>query len=331
MMKPLISVVIPTYNREAMLPAAIRSVLAQTHNDFEIVVVDDGSTDRTAEVVEAMMRKQRDDGHPGPRIRYVFQRNMGPSAARNAGIEMARGDWIAFLDSDDTWLPEKLDWQARAVAGCGDGFGACFSDARLVDSSGLDVSAFARAGLEFAEPISTFPGATRRLARNFGGIWVQTLLARTDLIKRINGFDITLRFAEDHDFLFRLSLITGFAYVNRVLATIDRTSRNFDPTAQPRVWDKLDVRLGGEQQRLEKWLDLEGCYPPDVRTTLLRNLRSVHSSWANWHLENNQFAKARHAAATALSYNVTASLAVKWALIRAVPRLAKRLAPAPSG
>jgi len=100
---PLISVIIPTCNRVTFVCEAIDSVLAQTEKDFELIVVDDGSTDATAATVESY----------GERVRYLFQSNAGASAARNCGIKNARGKLITFLDSDDLWLPKKL---ARQMA-----------------------------------------------------------------------------------------------------------------------------------------------------------------------------------------------------------------------
>ncbi len=98
-----ISVIIPTFNRGTQLIRALDSVLAQTYPPLEIIVIDDGSTDDTANIV----RKQY------PSVTYQLQENQGVSSARNRGLEIASGDWIAFLDSDDAWLPEKL---ARQVA-----------------------------------------------------------------------------------------------------------------------------------------------------------------------------------------------------------------------
>lgn len=102
MSSPLISVIIPTYNRAAFLFEAVDSVLKQTFSDFELIVVDDGSTDGTA---DSLIEKYEG------RFIYRYQPNQGVSAARNQGIQMARGQWIAFLDSDDLWLPEKLETQ----------------------------------------------------------------------------------------------------------------------------------------------------------------------------------------------------------------------------
>jgi glycosyltransferase involved in cell wall biosynthesis len=115
--EPQVSIIIPTYNRAHFLPDAIESVFAQTYRNWELIVVDDGSTDNTKEVVEKY----------GSRVRYFYQENKGPGAARNLGIRQARGEYIAFLDSDDMWMPEKLERQVRlferepdvGLAGCG--------------------------------------------------------------------------------------------------------------------------------------------------------------------------------------------------------------------
>src|SRR5581483_10473204 len=108
---PKVSVIIPTYNRAYTLEASINSVLAQTFTDFELIVVDDGSTDDTPQ----LMRRIIESGTPGSdRIRYVVQEQQGQSGAFNNGVRIASGEWIAFLDSDDIWLPTKLELQLRA-------------------------------------------------------------------------------------------------------------------------------------------------------------------------------------------------------------------------
>ena len=101
----LVSVIIPTYNRENWIKEAIKSVLAQTYTPYEIIVVDDGSSDNTRKALSSFRS----------RIRYVFQPNSGPSSARNKGIELSSGEWIAFLDSDDLWKPKKLEKQMQAL------------------------------------------------------------------------------------------------------------------------------------------------------------------------------------------------------------------------
>ncbi len=101
-----ISVIIPTYNRRELLARALKSVINQTCPAAEIIVIDDGSIDETGRMVRQQF----------PQVHYIYQRNRGVSHARNVGIKHAGGDWIAFLDSDDEWLPDKLRCQCAALA-----------------------------------------------------------------------------------------------------------------------------------------------------------------------------------------------------------------------
>lgn len=102
---PKVSVIIPTYNRGEFIGKAIDSVLKQTYTNYEIIVVDDGSTDDTRKVVKSY----------GKKVRYIYQENKGPSAARNRGINAAKGEYVAFLDSDDQFLPHKLQIQMNFI------------------------------------------------------------------------------------------------------------------------------------------------------------------------------------------------------------------------
>ncbi|RBP48276.1 glycosyltransferase family 2 protein [Arenicella xantha] len=104
-----LSILIPTYNRQALLVRALESVFAQDwlveREDYEVIVIDDGSTDGTADMIAVQF----------PQVRYIYQTNRGVSSARNTGLGVAEGDWIALLDSDDNWLPEKLSLQFSAL------------------------------------------------------------------------------------------------------------------------------------------------------------------------------------------------------------------------
>ncbi len=102
---PEVSVIIPVFNLETFLQEAVDSVMGQTFRDFEIILVDDGSADRSHGIIESYRQREPD------RVRAIFQEHAGAAAARNAGIEMARGEWIAFLDGDDSWMPVKLEIQ----------------------------------------------------------------------------------------------------------------------------------------------------------------------------------------------------------------------------
>lgn len=116
MSTPLISVIIPSYNRAHVIEKSARSVLEQTFTDFELLIIDDGSADNTRQVVEGL----QDD-----RVRYVFQENAGACAARNHGIALARGEYIAFHDSDDLWYPDKLERQLHCIRKTGSDIVIC--------------------------------------------------------------------------------------------------------------------------------------------------------------------------------------------------------------
>ena len=109
MSKNLVSIIMPAYNAEKYIADSIRSVLAQTYQNWELIVVDDGSNDRTAAIVHEFVGRDR-------RIKYLFQENGRLGKARNTGIRNSMGSLVAFLDSDDLWLPAKLDAQTRAIA-----------------------------------------------------------------------------------------------------------------------------------------------------------------------------------------------------------------------
>lgn len=109
---PTVSVIIPAYNSAKYIGEAIESVFAQTYPVHEINVVDDGSTDDTAKIVQEHVRAQEHKS-TGAQVKYIYQNNKGPAAARNAGIRAATGDYIAFLDSDDIWLSEKIELQIK--------------------------------------------------------------------------------------------------------------------------------------------------------------------------------------------------------------------------
>jgi len=193
---PAISVIIATYNRAELLKRAIKSVLRQTFTDFELIVVDDGSTDETPEVLKEW----------AGRIRVVRQQNLGCPAARNAGIFASNADLIAFLDSDDYWLETKLQRQLRLM-----------DDPRVVLSA-------TNWRFEDADPRPAFSDAEQAKIEHLGDpleflcqptghrILPSTIIVRRSLFNRIGWFDVRLRSAgEDTRFLFRSAFEGSFA------------------------------------------------------------------------------------------------------------------------
>src|SRR2546428_4234233 len=163
---PTVSVIVPTFNRSKLVVNAIQSVLCQTYRDYEIIVVDDGSTDNTAEALTPYM----------DRIRYVYQANLGASAAQNRGVQLARGKWISILASDDLWLPTKLEAQLKVVASLGKDFGACFTNCDFFGNTHVIPSAFEQAGVNEGRPFCSLEGPFTFGFAQHPGIYVQSVL-----------------------------------------------------------------------------------------------------------------------------------------------------------
>jgi glycosyltransferase involved in cell wall biosynthesis len=183
---PLISVIIPTRDRCALLQEAIMSVVAVRCVGFEleIIVVDDGSTDETAKVVQS---------YP---ITYLRTDRQGASAARNVGMLAARGDYIAFLDDDDVWLPHTLAPQMRVFEEHPE-YGAVFARVQLTDADRRP----------YGSPIPTWPKDSGWIFDDLLTYWPQlgSVIVRTAVAREVGGFDPTLLSEEDWDWLLRIA------------------------------------------------------------------------------------------------------------------------------
>jgi len=209
-----VSTVIPTYNRRAQVLGAIESVLRQTVSVDEIIVVDDGSTDGTPELVRERF---------GSRVKVVQQKNAGAAAARNRGIHEAQGKWIAFLDSDDLWLPTKMERQMEALARFGDRVGLCFTDCIFTGDPALTLSVFGVTGFTGKPMTGLLEEPARHIVARRDPLWLQSVVARRSLLMEIGGFDETLLLGEDTDLFLRLSFKAEFCYVGEALVQVDRT------------------------------------------------------------------------------------------------------------
>lgn len=219
-----ISVVIPTYNRREQVLEAVASVMAQTSAPFEIVVVDDGSTDDTARYFETM----------GDPVRYHRTENRGVSAARNHGVNVSRGDWIAFLDSDDEWHPEKLEHQVACVGKTG--AKVCFAGSEDEDGNRLDDLAVMDSSLSDAES-KAYPPTDHRLFRHPRHPFIQSALIEKKALLRAGLFDESLRVAEDTKLIYRLVMNHGYGAVNEKLVRIcrKRTTRGLSDDDEPKI------------------------------------------------------------------------------------------------
>lgn len=201
----LVSIVMPAWNSAQTLPRAIDSVLEQTWPQREIIVVDDGSTDATLSVLAGY----------GDKLRIVSQPNRGPSSARNCGLREAQGQYVAFLDADDHWLPKKLERQVALLDAQPD-IGFCSTATAVVDSQG--------------EVVRNWP------CRNAADPLLETLfmhsaavsgstssvLARRELLLEVGGFDEHLRGFEDPDLWIRLAARTSYACIPDALTVVVR-------------------------------------------------------------------------------------------------------------
>ncbi|GAB5500683.1 MAG: glycosyltransferase [Pseudohongiellaceae bacterium] len=196
-MAETVSVIIPSFNRRHCLPRALDSVLAQTVPALEIIVVDDGSSDGTRSLIASDY----------PQVTYLWQPNRGVSAARNAGIEAARGDWLAFLDSDDEWLPSKLELQLALASS--------MPQCPLVHSDEIWI----RSGVRV--------NAMRKHEKAGGYIFERCLplcaispsaaLIRATLFDELGGFDTALAACEDYELWLRICSRYPVAYVDQPL------------------------------------------------------------------------------------------------------------------
>lgn len=208
---PTVSVVIPTFNRAHQICEAVDSALAQTWQDAEVIVVDDGSSDNTRDVLE----------HYRSRIRYIHQDNKGVSAARNAGIREAQGQFISILDSDDLWLPEKVALQMQAFAENPSlGLVSCFS--RFVDLDGHQLDESTPAPVNPATQ-GRIPLRTLLLGNCVSG--GSNAVIRRECLDAVGLFDENLVSAEDWEMWIRIAKRFPIGFVTEAL-TIVRVSPN---------------------------------------------------------------------------------------------------------
>lgn len=195
----MVSVIIPTYNREKTLRRSIDSVLSQSYRDLELIISDDCSTDRTRELVESI---------EDPRVRYVrLEKNSGACAARNAGIDAAKGEWIAFQDSDDSWLPGKLERQLEVLEETK--ADVCFHKLRRHYRQSGKIKYFPR------PDESGF--MTHRQMCNEPMISTQTIIGKREVFEE-HRFDPKVKKAQDYDWGIRASQNHSIYYLNEVLA-----------------------------------------------------------------------------------------------------------------
>ena len=247
-----VSVIISTYNRAGSLPRAVNSVLAQTFTDFELIIVDDCSTDTTQEVI----RKFAD-----PRIHSVrHENNAGGSVARNTGIAYAKGEYVAFLDDDDEWFESKLARQARVLDESEPRVALVYTWFDLIEASSRKRRVGGRSAISgdiFEDMLGwAIPAPT------------STYMVRAEAARKVGGFDETLPIAQDLDFLLRISMRWHVAVVEDVLMLMHKEDGYISVAQRPNAMTHLVNYLKSHIRRFNRELSER----PKTYARVLRNL-----------------------------------------------------------
>ncbi len=242
--------VVPAYNATQTISAALRSAFAQELAPLEVIVVDDGSKDGTADLIAGEF----------PQVRLVRQENAGPSRARNAACDLAQVEWLAFLDADDVWLPQKLKLQAAALAGA--------------PEIGMCSTSWVRSLSQAPESFPAVPLPTRRYRwediLRLNRFQTSTALVRRDLYQRVGGFRPEIDGTEDWDFWMRVSQYTDDLHIELPLVVYRDEQASYSKNSR-RVYDAMHRMLSllgppagpisaQEMRRLIAWHDVRWAY-----------------------------------------------------------------------
>ena len=272
---PACSVILPAYNREAEIERAIRSVLAQSFADFELIIVDDASSDATVAAALHVV---------DPRVSiYRLTVNGGAPRARNAGVARARGTWIAFQDSDDEWRPTLLERHAGALSDASVGFSFCQLEQRY------------GAGVRHYPPAGYRPSASLRTDFLHGSIAsTQTLATRRALFDAVGGFDEALHRFQDWDLVLRLSAQARGRYIPEPLAIAYESANSLTSSAakgiaaRSRILDKYADAFADEPAALARHCHILGRQTQklgcrgDARAYFTRAVRARPVQIAGW-------------------------------------------------
>lgn len=271
MTTPLVSVIIPTYNRRELLGEAVASVQSQTFTDYELIIVDDGSTDDTAAYLHNLADQM------GNRLKHIRQNNAGASSARNRGLELARGQWTAFLDSDDLWRQTKLErymQAARELPHLNVWYGPM--DAATTDLHAVPGRNKPCIAGKLTEPL---------FHKSF--VHMPTVMARTNILLTHGGFDEQLTVAEDLHLWLRVSLHNEFGLIDEPLAIRRLHDRRLSKSNACR-----NIRL--KVAMLERFYYTEGGRQ-FIDTQSARNrLTRINYSAGRTHLWSGQPGPAKH-------------------------------------
>lgn len=268
--QPLISVVVPAYNCEKYLERALGSALDQSWTNIEIIVIDDGSTDGTAEQAAKF----------GDKINYVSQSNAGASSARNKGIQLAKGEYIAFLDADDSWVPTKLELQMEVFRRHPEVVMVCTRSLHLNEElesehNALESPAFDPDAVQLEDFKNLFENPY---------LATSTVMVSTEVAREVGGFDTGLVTAEDLDFYFNCCWHRGFSRLNQQLVYKAEVEGSLG--GGPRTYsDNMFV--------INRFIERHEEFRRDYSSSIQRQKLYIYTRWINYLLYHGDGKQAR--------------------------------------
>ncbi|OPY61567.1 MAG: putative teichuronic acid biosynthesis glycosyltransferase TuaG [Syntrophorhabdaceae bacterium PtaU1.Bin034] len=257
---PLVSVIIPTYNRAGVVRRAVQSVLNQDYRHFEVLVVDDGSTDETG----LFFRKINND-----RLQFIrLEKNVGGAQARNIGLNRARGEFVAFLDSDDEWLPSKLTKQVQKFRDLPEEYGLVYCGLLFVHHNGKPGKEYLmNASGSFLDDL---------LVQNLIGS-MSSVMVKKRFLQPLGGFDPLMKSCQDWELYIRLMKMCRFHAVNEALVRyhIDKDDRS-------RISNRIDSVLQGHVRLMEKFKDDYDCLPREKKIRHAKRMTNLFLEVGDW-------------------------------------------------
>lgn len=317
----MISVIVPAYNSERNISEAISSILKQTYQDFEIIIIDDGSTDNTKPKVFDYI-----DKNPG-KIRYFYQQNKGPGYARNRGIEEARGEYIAFLDADDTLIEESLSERADFLDE-NPNVSAVFADYYLrISDKDHKLQLAQTQFLDFFKDTIKYRSGKRII---FGErfyfkylefsplpVWTGTVMMRKEIIKEIGHFKTDISVGEDTEYWLRIIKRYNIGYISEPLAYYNHHKSRLTKQAEKTGLDCINLY----QELYRNSLDAR------IRKILKKRLAESYYSLGYYYRNNALLKKARKYLAKSIINNPGCLKSYKNLLLTFIPQAIKNEYP----
>ncbi|MGH8200117.1 MAG: glycosyltransferase family 2 protein [Steroidobacteraceae bacterium] len=226
MIRPQVSIIMPTFNRLDWLRSAVASVLAQTHRDWELILVDDGSEAPTTEYLRGLR------GNGDSRFRVILGEHCGnPPAVRNVALRAARGEYVAFLDSDDLWLPRKLELQIASL-GAQPSREWSYTRSVLVDGAGRPLQG--KRALRY--PATKDGWIAESLIKGEAAVTQSSVMVRRETIARVGGYPEDLPICGDYELYLRLALRSEIDFIDEPLALVRRHGEHYSSNLEA-LWD----------------------------------------------------------------------------------------------